>query len=254
MTLRAYFDESGTNPGDDAFVLAGYVSTHDKWLRFTEKWTGLVVDEWGLDFFHMADFESRFGPYADWDDGTRKERLNKLLQLIAEHATVSVAFSVPNKPFRKIFGELAKDDVRYLLLGARVFSECSKVDRFGRLITARPRPYLEERLAYVFEAGARGGGQVAKAFSKAYNIPEQRREYRLMSFELGGKEDFPPLQAADILAYELYKHWSRQFGNETRPKRYPLDKLAPVPHVWASLTDKALKGYKPIITQWLNKS
>lgn len=64
-----------------------------------------------------------------------------------------------------------------------------------------------------------------------------RREYN----RIGGKlvtdaKKFPPLQVADIFAFEGWKQWAREFGGETRSTRYPYDRLRhSIPGEWKTL-------------------
>ena len=55
------------------------------------------------------------------------------------------------------------------------------------------------------------------------------------------RKSFPPLQAADILAFEGWKQWARQHGGDTRRTRYPFKRLSEsVPSEWATLKPMSL--------------
>src|SRR5678815_4160986 len=117
MVLHAYFDESGTNPTHDAFVLAGYMFTPEHSRPFSLEWQDLM-EKWGLRHFHMVDFEAGYGPYADWrKDGVHEERLNQLLDLILKYATAGFAVALPDENFREVYGADANPDLKYLIVG-----------------------------------------------------------------------------------------------------------------------------------------
>ena len=82
-------------------------------------------------------------------------------------------------------------------------------------------------------------------------IPEWQEGHRLPSLAFRDKRMFPPLQAADILAYELYKQSARQFGEEERPVRYPLKALASKKHKWLYLQEAHFRELNDDLTRQL---
>lgn len=55
------------------------------------------------------------------------------------------------------------------------------------------------------------------------------------------KKKFPPLQAADTVAYEGWKQWAREYGGDNRPTRYPFKRLSEkIPSEWATLKPMTL--------------
>jgi hypothetical protein len=44
------------------------------------------------------------------------------------------------------------------------------------------------------------------------------------------------LQAADVVAYELAKHWNDLASNRSKKLRYPLQRLITVDHNWNKIT------------------
>ena len=38
MVLEGYVDDSGSSPDGNVFVLAGYISTAEKWAEFSSEW------------------------------------------------------------------------------------------------------------------------------------------------------------------------------------------------------------------------
>ena len=69
---------------------------------------------------------------------------------------------------------------------------------------------------YVFEAGTPGQGQVNKFLNETYMDELARSEYRLNDFSFADKS-MKPLQAADIIAYEMGKHALDKKLQRSRP-------------------------------------
>jgi hypothetical protein len=247
LVLQAFIDESGTNPSDDVFVLAGFISTPEKWEELSSAWHGLMRD-WEIRYFHMADFESRHGQFSNWDEESRRVRLQSLLTLIQDYAVASVSVALPEANFREVYGDKANPDLKYLIAGRQLLWEVSFFDQNGERLEVHNAE--TERYSYVFESGARGAGKLQTLFRAFYNNPLYRLLFRLDSFTFGAKEEHRPLQSADILAYEGFRHWSRQFGPDSRSIRYPWVELSKVPHTYANMGVEGLqKGHKGLLEE-----
>jgi hypothetical protein len=206
LTLHGYFDESGTHCGSRAVSVAGYLSTADRWLDFEKEWKQALC-EYGLcpGYFHMTDFVARRGIYADWTDDERRDRLAKLICIINRNTLASVGFALPMRDYYSSFSQAAKRYTggAYGLAAVSCFMDASR---------AIQPEYAAARIAYVFERGVKGRGQVMKVFDQAWDSLELREKHRLLSLKYEDKRDLVPLQAADILAYELYRHLPIQLG------------------------------------------
>lgn len=222
MPLAAYFDESGTNANDPALVMAGFISDEERWGTFSSKWKAAVVDSWGLRYFHMADFEARRDQFKEWPrDDESKRRLDYLLTLVTDHVLGLISVSFPRDLFLAYFPPKPKSVERlYLMTAGSVLVEAS---------TFPKERALGQKMALVFEQGARGRHQVQQAYDGL--IPGTTDHLNFLSLTFACKEKFEPLQAADIIAYESFRHFPKVYGNETRPVRYPLKKILDnVPH------------------------
>ena len=62
---------------------------------------------------------------------------------------------------------------------------------------------------WVFEAGTTGYGQVIEMLDSLYDKPELREIWRIKGWSFQGK-DVLPLQAADVMAYEMFKQVENQ--------------------------------------------
>ena len=240
--LQGYFDESGTHAGSPAIAVAGYISTVEQWSQFTVEWKE-ALGEFGMPdsaAFHMTDFVNRKKHFKGWTEGERRARLARLIQIINRHVIASVAIAVPGAAYAAVMSDKAK----------RVTGGAYGLATFACMMDAATLlepSFPSVRIAYAFESGAKGIGQIMKVFQENFNNPVQRAKLKLAGLTLAGKE-VAPLQAADILAYEMFKHLPRQLGVEARRPR--LDSLRPlsVPlHKWGHLEEDELRKWDSVL-------
>ncbi len=240
MTYTAYFDESGTHDGSPAVSVAGYVSTDDRWTAFGADWR-CALDEFELGYFHMTDFANRAGRYASWTEGERRDRFERLVAIINKHAMASVGTVIQRELYERLVTGAARQRSGGLY-GLAAVSCAMTMDK--RLPTAP-----DQQVAYVFESGAPGHGQLERILRDNMHDPEAPDHVRIVSVGFENKRQLTPLQAADILAYELYKHLPRQLGLDHRPiRRTNLEQLAHIPHDWGVLDEAQLKQFAYVIT------
>ncbi|HUG48057.1 MAG TPA: DUF3800 domain-containing protein [Candidatus Limnocylindria bacterium] len=235
MILTGYFDDSGTHAGSAVVVVAGFLSTTEQWAAFETEWREALRD-FGLGHFHMREFSQGVGPYKHWPEAQRRIRFGRLLDIVNDHIIGSFGTAVPVPSFERIFSAKAKAHVGgpYGLAASSIFLDVGKV-------AAEAWPNDDPWIAYVFESGTRGAGQVLKVFQANEQDAKQKDRLRLLSLRLENKRQFVPLQAADILAYELYQHLPRQLGTDPRPpRRYALNQLRRQPPRWGYLDDERL--------------
>lgn len=233
--LAAYFDESYSHkPNPLVYTVAGYISTVQEWKRFQKEWTR-ELRRAGVDFFHMTTFEARMknddgkllgvGMYKDWNNEKRVEVIKRLHRTIHRRVMVGIAASVVVADY----DEVITPELRPGFGDPHEFAviACLKhIRRWGQ------ENGYSEPIAYVFESGSDRQKIVNSSFQHAYLDEEKRREYRIGSWAFADKRDLNPLQAADVLAYEVMKEQSRRLekGN-TRPVRRSMENLAKKAHL-----------------------
>ena len=241
LALLGYSDDSGTHSESEAVTVAGYISTAEQWEIFNREW-GEALKEWGLEFFHMTDFANRVGKYAEWTDQERRFRLARLVGITNRHTLASIGTAVPKRAFDQVFSKKAKRFVG----GAYGLAATAG---FLQVVHILEPDYPSARIAYILEAGTNGSGEILKVFNWNYNDREQRPKLKLMSLKFEGKE-FSPLQAADILAYELYRLAPHAIGADVtnRPRTDNLRMLSDCKLTsWIRLEDSELMKWARII-------
>lgn len=165
MNYTAYFDESGTHEGSRVVAVAGYVALASMWVEFSAQWQ-LALNDWGLDHFHMTDFAVKAPPYDKLTEAERRKLLTRLIGIINSNVLGSVGIVIPTRTFDEIFSERAKRICGgpYGLATVACWIDLAEI---LRLLEADPW------VAYVFEAGAHGRGEIAKVFGANLKDREQ---------------------------------------------------------------------------------
>jgi hypothetical protein len=102
--------------------------------------------------------------------------------------------------------------------------------------------YPNAWFAYILDRGAERSLEMLKAVEEVAKYQQVKNLIRFLSMHMEDKEIFVPLQAADILAYELYrlaKHLDN--SGSLSPRINNLTILAEPPRHWEQLTEQRIK-------------
>jgi len=195
--LVGYFDESGTHDSAEITSVAGFVSTPERWQRFDDEWRR-VLNQWGLEYFHMkecAHFNGGFAQFKKNETG-RRQLLRQLAISIHNHCLYGCAVSVVRKD-HELLNAHPRIGSAYNLAGHGCLALADK--------------WMESRkhvgpMSVVFEDGCK----YSKGFFEQIEHLERPLGTlnRFGGFVLGSKTQFPALQAADLLAYEMSKYFT----------------------------------------------
>jgi len=237
VTLAVYLDASGPNAEINALVVAGAISTPDKWQAFSDEWTGALYDFEQLPYFHMTDFDSGKGVYENWQErGVKRPRFDRLLKIIERYVLGSVGASISILLCEKHYA-VRPLETAYGLTASHCF-------------LAMADYYIEngdsdEPIIHTMEHGDDGYGRLEAVYHQFYRDKVVREKARLGGKLSVEKKKFPPLQAADILAFEGWKQWARDFGGDLRPPRYSFNRLrARIPDGWVNLDEARIQAMR----------
>ncbi len=194
----------------------------------------------------MTEFENRQGYFTSWDETERQERLNYLLGLIKRYTFSSIAFVVLKRSFDDILSDEAK-----LLCGDAYGLAC--IGCWNNLTLRLKQPNIDGYINHVMESGAKGSSALLQIYDEGGKDAQWIKDTRTLSVSFQDKRNLPPLQAADIMAYEVYKHAQRQFGAEQRPPRYPLKQLNMSGRQWHYANEDELRKVNNYLTMLWKK-
>jgi hypothetical protein len=84
----------------------------------------------------------------------------------------------------------------------------------------------EVKIDFVFDCNPKLEERTCAIFSQLRRLPDFAEfHHRFGDVRFASRRDMPPLQAADLLAYESYKHVVNAFAGFPRPRRKSLARL-----------------------------
>jgi hypothetical protein len=97
--LTVYFDESYNHRTEKnldeplVYTVACWLSTAQQWLLFGKKWRS-ALSKYGLEFFHMTDYEARRSEYGLWSKSKRIGVLKEFHSIVNKHTIFGCSSSV----------------------------------------------------------------------------------------------------------------------------------------------------------------
>jgi hypothetical protein len=209
--LQVYLDESGTHYGSPVVTVAAYVARPGQWEAFTAEWTAAIHP---IRVYHATDAANCRGEFADWTPAQVADLAKRALPIIPKHTFFAVAVGINLYDY----SEAIKENPHLKSLLGEPYGAC-----------------LQWTMATMLYMRSEAGGSEPIAFVHEYN------DYRTEALEVygyltekwgmpsegglmfGSKQQFAPLQAADIFAYEANK----RLRDRKQPTRRALDALVP---------------------------
>jgi hypothetical protein len=240
--MKAYLDES-ENAG--ILTISGYVGHSGQWPRFEREWKN-ALSEFGFRAFHIVDFAHSKGEFEHLK-GREQERqkvLARFMKIIYREPPRLFAFgcSVDLMAFRTLPDQTRQrvgDDPYWLVFQASVGMAVTWLSAFLQEHSAM----LDERIAFIFDR--RGSqGLTRELYNKLKDVvyPEDVAKLcGMLAFD--DDEVVVPLQAADILAYEMAKYLQDEMKGIEKPRRWPMQQIMSKPGRFNMFTKDALEEF-----------
>lgn len=209
--LTGYMDETGhSRDARQKFVgVAGLVAPAEMWETFERKWEE-TLRLYKLPYFHMKDFASSRKQFEGWSELKRRKLYGKLMRIIATTHPFPVGAIVALDDFRSFSPEdreLMGDPYHFCLMGC-VYQPA------WRTKYASP----DVRVAVVFSEQSEFKGLAGLLLDDFKQNHAQGWRFDPPVFR--DMKSVVPLQAADIVAYELYKEFERRLYRPEEKQRY----------------------------------
>jgi hypothetical protein len=226
VMLTAALDCSKDKDGK-FFVMAALVSSAEEWANFDVEWRARLKQD-GLPYFHMNPFaHATTHPQKPFDESwigreaRRKALLHDLLDIIQSHVWRKCGCILPVQSFL-MFSDIARQSFMPSMIATAARLVWPNIEVWRR------REKLQQQARMVFETGDTDKGTLIKAiedmtgqtpsFESKKDIPEK------------GILGFTPLQASDILAFEMQKQASDLDSRLSEVRfRFPYFELEKIP-------------------------
>jgi len=212
LMIWGYYDESGEY-ADGKLVnmtIGSCMAPFENWIAFEREWREALAKE-GISAFHMTDFEAWVPPFdfKFTDGGRDKEKHNRILNALLDimlrhvdgfHGFGAVAMfdpAVPALSHERLMEDCVCGAIKHAVLDA--------ADYYGQpinLVFGKQRHFSEIMM---------------RKYVDLYDYGDAKG--CIKSFTMMDPESVCPLQAADILAYEMSK------SQRDRRERYPYRRI-----------------------------
>jgi len=224
LELTAYSDESATQDRSPrTFCIAGYVATADVWMEIEAAWATALREE-GLAEFHA-------GPLLTGKSGRSKpegERIwLRFRQIMAEARLCGFGCVVDLDAFAS-FQAVWADRTAHAYHDPYYLAFQHQLERMANAVPAELPG--DERIVFVFDyRSTRTEANVNAILDGLRRSEKLTFSRRLGGLWFNGSEAHAGLQAADMLAYELRRHfWEVVFAEQPGATRWQFDALHPM--------------------------
>jgi hypothetical protein len=210
--IKVYMDESGVHDGSPVVTVGAYFGRPKQWETFTKRWN---AKKRPIKVYHATDAQNLRGEFKGWDNADRDKLVAGLLPVIPASGIAGIVIGIQMDQFSaemKIHPDLRK------MFGSP-YTACFQWT-VQRTLELQRGVKNRERLAFFherndYETEATDSFEWVKKNGNAKDIE--------MSLKFGTKQDYVPLQAADVLAYE----GNRRLRDPDRPERKSFKALSP---------------------------
>jgi hypothetical protein len=220
MMLSAYMDETGHSSDErQKFVgIAGLLAPAANWEIFEGKWkAALAQPHFNIPHFHMTDFAARKRGYKGWSEEKRQKVFGKLMNVIESIYPLPFGSIVPLDDFRRMTKEhqtLLTDP--YFICFQSAVAACTTFLEHRKLSD-------EEKVALIFSDQIEFRHRALQLYEKIEEIEPD--SLRTASPVFRDMRELVPLQAADIIAYEMYKEVERRLYRPTQKPRFGFERI-----------------------------
>lgn len=199
MSLYAYFDEAGhpSDPNTHAFTIAGCVADVEDWKRFDREWSSILAaenvrDRNGAEWFHWRAWKHGKDAFNGWSADRRESLLSRLIATIQANIELVVA------AFRLFDSTTARERFRREYLRTHEYAVRSCL---AALDSGGP---LAEPVTFVFAHHPEINPTADHDYLRSSLSDANPYYERLGNLVVSDPREKTPLQAADLVASEIY--------------------------------------------------
>jgi hypothetical protein len=209
---EAYFDESGTHGDSSLVCVAGYLFSIDGAINFTHSWEKEVrpLLPVGAEVFHAVDCVGHSRKFRTLTSSESERIFDAMVRIIKRTILIGLAVQIE----RATYDAEIKRQPRLKQFVGSAYSICAmlSVQIVSEWLDGQGKT---GDVSYIYESGNEYEGEAAHFFSTIKRTSELKSRYRFARSRFALKNEAPPLQAADLLAWE----WQRAYRTAMQPER-----------------------------------
>lgn len=193
--LIAYFDDSGTHKGSADIVVGGFVGFVPAWEQFEDSW-GELLNEYKITYLHSRKLGSFSGEFEGWNKDDRRHFVRSMVKTLNLAGIIGIGSSTDPSAFRQVFPrstKYMKDSALGVCFRITLLKLCKGIGRIP--------------LSVVLESGNKNNDDLSRIFRELKRSHPLGKQI-LCEIAEADKKDFGALQAADFLAFNIYKNMS----------------------------------------------
>lgn len=200
VMIRGYFDDSGTHGNSHVVVMAGLFGYPNQWDYLSQLWAKKLADpcpgKEPLPRFHMAACQAADEEFLGWKRLECEYLVDELIEIIGKTGIHGFGCSIP----RKAYEELITGDRRRA--SGDPETACI-INCFVRFVDFARFSHPTDAIAFIFDDRPQQKSNVEKLWNVYKGAQNGRPE--IVSATFGSSKKLLPLQAADLLAWEVYQ-------------------------------------------------
>ncbi len=206
--FQVCIDDSATESNQGpAFVLAGYVARVRNWEGLAVDWRALLDSRPKLEYLKGQEANSRSGQFKGWTVQQRDKKLLEFVAIIKKYKLRSIRHTVSHAGFREhvggiLFKSPAARPRPHPVLRNPGYVAVSAVTCavIGDLLRSKTR----EKVQFIFDEGVVSRGELERGYrSLMLRAPRRATDLIAQPPEFRDDKEFLPLQAADLLAFQV---------------------------------------------------
>jgi len=238
MPLIAHIDDSGTH-GGSVFVLAGFVSTAERWAALADDWAEVLANPVPrpLRYFKMTEAVKCRVEFHGFTVAQRDRRLCELYALIEKHVMWSVSVVIDWEMYKRenrYRPDFLRKHPYYFAVSALMSDVARNQKLFG----------LSEKVDFIFDEDVMRSGRILniwEGFKRGATLDTRDMIGGTPQFK--SDMDVLPLQAADMEAWWMRQRWHERLTGAPRLE-YPWQPEVPIPNMEITFTQQRLReGY-----------
>lgn len=223
LMLTGYFDETG-NPRDEEQKfngMAGLIAPEVNWLNFEIAWRR-VLRGFQIPYFHMREFAHSIENFKSFkgDEPKRQSLFRQLLDIIDLANPLPMGWIVPLEIYRSLS---ARDRDTFGEPYYRGFVHCTLLSAPLHASNQSPEEIANERIGLVFSDQVEFKYKALRYYDTAKQMFPLLQRVKPPSFD--DMRQLVPLQAADIVAFEMKKEYERRLYYPKKDPRYGYQRL-----------------------------